>query len=68
MLQETIKKSQNDIQSGQNQLKMGHSGIQKNQDEAQKSFADLARKANVNIARNDAIKKMVGKMAKVPGK
>ena len=56
------------VQSGLNKAQKGLSkaqeGIIKNQESIKEALADLRRKANVNISRNDDIKKTLGEIKK----
>ncbi|MEK9628262.1 MAG: hypothetical protein VW455_04530 [Nitrospinota bacterium] len=56
------------VQSGLNKAQKGLSkaqeGIIKNQESIKEALADLRRKANVNISRNDDIKKSLGEIKK----
>ena len=53
------------IQKEQGALQKSQAGLMKNQKEIKEALADLRRKANVNISRNDDIKKTLGRLNSV---
>ena len=52
------------VVKAQSGLKKAQAGLVKNQEGIKEALADLRRKANVNISRNDDIKKILGEMKK----
>jgi len=57
--QGALQKAQADLKKNQKQIQ---SNLNKNQKEIKEALADLRRKANVNISRNDDIKKTLGQL------
>jgi len=72
-MQSDIKQSQEEIKRAQAQILKSQADIQRTQAEtlkvqvdAKKELSDLSRKANVNISRNDAIRKTLADIEKKP--
>ncbi len=71
--QQEIKGVQSQILKAQQEIKNAQNQTIKTQGAVQKNLADLSRKANVNISRNDAIRKTLSSLGKkslppAPGK
>ena len=52
------------VVKAQTAMNKAQAGLAKNQEDIRKALADLRNKANVNISRNDYIKKTLGKIEK----
>ncbi|MBT3183646.1 MAG: hypothetical protein HOG63_09275 [Nitrospina sp.] len=63
--QKALQKAQADLKKNQEQIQ---SNLKNNQKEIKEALADLRRKANVNISRNDDIKKTLGQLSPAKSK
>ncbi len=64
--QEEIRSAQTQILKAQEEIRSAQRLTLKTQQEAQKTLADLSRKANVSISRSDAIRKTLSTLEKSP--
>ncbi|GJL79551.1 MAG: hypothetical protein NPINA01_25400 [Nitrospinaceae bacterium] len=64
--QQDLKQAQDQLVKIQNQILQSQKQSLKDQAEAKKKLAELSRKANVNISRNDAIRKTLSNIGKTP--